>query len=444
MRRMGRLLSGGLAAGMLLAALSGCTVGVPKKKPQVHLVFKVPTLAMSCVVDRSVKEAYEVFEKATADFTAQYTKADVTFDLVKFDLAEENTYISECFDTEQAADILYEDYFNMSTYVHTGRVVPLDDAVSDAVRADIDDSYWKMSKVEGRTYMMPYLARQNVLGYHRSMLRAAGLAQYVSDDDSTIQSWTLAQWDEILSALHANLPQSSFALAMYAGNEQGDTHTMTWLRSHGSSFFDAEGNVSLETPEGIAALQWLKDNYDKGYYPPACENMTIRDCGKLFWNNQLAIKMVNGPSDDANDPDVGLVNFPSADGAGYATTFVTGFEIFDNGDAAKVEAAKDFLRYFYGSELYMDYSAGNIPVSNRVAQKYESRIGRLEAFRSNSGHVVDFMNNSPNWRGVRAVFYRDMQELFLGTKTPEQTAQELDADCNTAIAEGRAESRLHP
>lgn len=31
MRRMGRLLSGGLAAGMLLAALSGCTVGVPKK-----------------------------------------------------------------------------------------------------------------------------------------------------------------------------------------------------------------------------------------------------------------------------------------------------------------------------------------------------------------------------------------------------------------------------
>ncbi len=172
--------------------------------------------------------------------------------------------------------------------------------------------------------------------------------------------------------------------------------------------------------------------------------MTIRDCGKLFWNNQLAIKMVNSPSDDANDPDVGLVNFPSADGAGYATTFVTGFEIFDNGDAAKVEAAKDFLRYFYGSELYMDYSAGNIPVSNRVAQKYESRIGRLEAFRSNSGHVVDFMNNSPNWRGVRAVFYRDMQELFLGTKTPEQTAQELDADCNTAIAEGRAESRLHP
>jgi multiple sugar transport system substrate-binding protein len=430
-------------AALCLAAFAALALhGFAKTKPRVTLTFKMPTLATRCINDPSVREAYDIFTKATADFAAQYKDADVTFRLVKFDLADESKYIPGCFDKSDAADILYEDFFNMSTYIYTGRVVPLDDVIGAGLRRDIDDSYWKMGSARGRTYMLPFLARQNVLGYHRSMLRKAGLSKFVSDGED-IQSWTLDEWNEVLSTLAKRLPAGCYALAMYAANEQSDTHIMTYIRSHGSQFFDKNGRFDLETPQAVAALKWIKSNYDKGVYPPNCENLVARDCGNLFWNNQLAIKMINGPGADAEDTDIGLVNFPGADGKGLATAFVTGFEVFDNGDPARVKAAKDFLRFFYGSEKYMDYSAGNMPVSARVTGKYKDRIYRLASFKKNEDLVVDFMHNNPNWRGVRAIFYKHIQELLTGAKTPQQTAAALDRDCNAAIEQGRREGKLH-
>ena len=275
------------------------------------------------------------------------------------------------------------------------------------------------------------------------MFRQAGLEKYVTED-SAIQSWTLNEWEEILAALHDNLPPNNYAMAMYAKNEQSDTHTMTWIRSRGSEFFDSQGRFQLSTPEGIAGLQWLKDNYDKGYYPPKSENLVVRDCGKLFRNGQLAIKMVNGPSTEASDKNIGLVNFPTADGRGVATAFVTGFAIFDNGNPARIRAAKDFLTFFYHNEKYLDYSAGNMPVSTSVTEKYKAQIYRLDAFQQNADHIVDFMAGNPNWRGVRHIFYRHIQNLLRGTASAAETAAAIDADCNAAIDRGYQESRLHP
>lgn len=430
-------------AAICLAAFAALSFhGFTNAKPRVTLTFKMPTLATRCVNDPSVREAYDIFVKATKDFAAQYKDAEVDFRLVKFDLADESKYIPGCFDKSDAADLLYEDFFNMSTYIYTGRVAPLDDVVTPALRSDIGGAYWKMSTVQGRIYMLPYLARQNVLGYHRSLLREAGLGIYVSDKED-VQSWNLKQWNTVLSTLAKKLPASVYPMAMYAANEQSDTHIMTYIRSHGSQFFDKNGRFDLETPAAIAALQWLKDCYDKGCYPPNCENLVARDCGNLFWNNQLAIKMVNGPGADSENKDIGLVNFPDASGKGLATTFVTGFEVFDNGDPAKVKAAKDFLRFFYGSEKYMDYSAGNMPVSARVTEKYKDKIYRLAAFQKNEDRVVDFMHNNPNWRGVRAVFYKHIHDLLTGAMTPAQTAAALDRDCNAAIEQGRREGKLH-
>ncbi|MDE8685644.1 hypothetical protein P0G11_14045, partial [Adlercreutzia rubneri] len=58
---------------------------------------------------------------------------------------------------------------------------------------------------------------------------------------------------------------------------------------------------------------------------------------------------------------VGLVNFPGPDADGSATAFASGFQVFDNGDAEKLQVAKDFLSYVYTDERWLDYAAGAIP-----------------------------------------------------------------------------------
>lgn len=435
------ILAGGLSLVMLLGVLAGCATQETEKR-QITLRVKLPPLTVTNA-DTGITDSYEMLIQAGEEFAAQYEDYDVTVDVVKFNYTEEDDYITGCFDTDDAVDVLFEGYFNMAGYIHTGRVVPLDDILTDEMRSDIDDTLWKMSQVGGKTYMLPYYSLQNTLIYNKDLFRQCGLTQYIGADE-TIQIWTSEEWEHILSALAEKLPEMTYPMMMYAKNDQGDTHIMTLLRSKGSSFFDENGRFHLNTEEGVAALQWLADSYHAGYFPAGCENMEIIDCGALFENNQLAIYMANSATMINMDmTTTGTVNFPSLDGKGYNTSFVTGFQVFDNGDPEKVQVAKDFLQYFVSKEEFMNYAQVGIPASNATAERVSEHIFMQEAYTANAANTVDFTANNPNWRGVRDVFYTHIHELLAGTKTPQEAAEAIDADCNAAIEAGWENSKLH-
>ena len=429
-----------LVAAMSMGLLADCGA---QQKEQVHLTVKTPALSSVSVCDPEIDSADEFLVKMARAFAAQYRDADVTIDVVTFSQTGEDGAVTDCFDTENAVDVLYEGYFNMATYIHTGRVVPLDDIITDEIRTDISESTWAISQIDGKTYMMPFLSLQNVMSYNRALFREAGLDAFISGEDE-IQTWTLEEWETILNTLAERLPAGKYPMMMYAKNNQGDTHIMTLLRSHGSGFFNEKGKLNLNTEEGIAALQWLKDGYDRGWFPPKCENLEIIDAANLFRNGQLALYVSNNALVSVYPHlEIGYVNFPSQSGDGYATSFVTGFEVFDNGDEMKVKVGKDFVKFIYQHEEWLDYSAGGIPASSRVTEKYKDQIFMLDAFHRNNENAVDFTANNPNWRGVRAVFFPHIQDLLRGDKTAAEVAAALDADCNAAIEAGYKNSTLH-
>ena len=441
MKKWKWIITGGICFVLLLGALTGCR-GQEAEKQQITLRVKLPPLTVANA-DTGIADSYEVLKKAGEEFAAQYKDYDVTVEVVKFGYTEEDEYIAGCFDTEDAVDILFEGYFNMAGYIHTGRVVPLDDIITEEMRADVDDMLWKVSQVDGKTYMLPYYSLQNTLIYNKNLFRQCGLEEYIGED-GTIQSWTPEEWERILSTLAEKLPEMTYPMLMYAKNDQGDTHIMTLLRSKGSPFFDENGRFHLNTEEGIAALQWIADSYQKGYFPDGCENMEIIDCSDLFTNDQLAIYMANSATSLIIDRDgAGLVNFPSLDGKGYNTSFVTGFAIFDNGDQEKIQVAKDFLRYFMSDEELMNYAQVGIPASKATIERVSEHIFMQEAYTANASNTVDFTANNPNWRGVRDVFYPHIHELLAGTKTPQEVAEAIDTDCNAAIETGWENSKLH-
>lgn len=177
MKSWKRLLAGGLLFAAVLGMLAGCA---PKKaeKPQVTLTVKLPPLTVANA-NSDITDAYDLLVQAGQEFKAQYTDADVTVNVVKFAYTEEDAYITGCFDTENALDVLFEGYYNMAGYIHTGRVVPLDDIITDAMRNDIDSASWKMSQVNGKTYMLPYYSLQNTLCFNKQLFRQCGLDEYI-------------------------------------------------------------------------------------------------------------------------------------------------------------------------------------------------------------------------------------------------------------------------
>jgi multiple sugar transport system substrate-binding protein len=430
--------------GILACSLfAGCT-GESGTKEQVTLIVKCPTLIMNSVTNAELVDTEYFLTHAGEAFAKQYEDATVTVEVVVFDYVDEAEAVTGSFDTEHAMDILYEDYFNMTAYVYTGRVVPLDDMITEDIRNDIADTSWAASSIDGKTYMMPYLSRQNILIYNKKLMESCGLTQYISDGNE-IKSWTIEQWTQILDTLAKRLPESVYPMMMYGKNNQGDTHIMSLLRAFGSNIYDENGNFDFESSETIKALTWLSDGVKCGWYPPHPENLELADAQELFNNNQLVFYVYNNANIGMYDnlDDYGFVNFPG----NVATSFMTGFEVFDNGDATKVKVAKDFIQYIYETDEWLELSAGNIPESKKTAEKYADQIPMLSEFLKNASNVVDFMNSSPNWQGnetsVRSVFWPNIHNLLMGTVSPEECAAALDADCNKALEIGRENSTLH-
>ena len=425
-----------------LLSSAGCTAAPAETSAEpVRLLVKVPRTGHDVVFDDSIDEVSQVIEAMARAFEAQ-SSTPVRVEVEVFEQNQYDDAIVNSFGGEHSVDLLYGDYFNMSTYIHTGHVVPLDDIISEEVRSDIPDLLWDLSTVEGKVYMMPYLARQNVLAYNKELFRQAGLDRFIRE--GAIQSWSVAEWEEVLDTLACELPEGTFPMMMYAASSQGDTHIMTLLRSHGSPFFDETGHFCLSQPEGVAALRQIQEGVERGWWPPHAENLEIEDCSSLFRNGQLAIYMLNNASVGRYGDSVGLVNFPGGEeDAGCSTMFVSGFEVFDGGDARKVQLGKDFIAFVYNSPDLMDYSAGTLPASRAVSQRHGNQIPYYDLFQSNRDRVVDFTGSNPDTRAVREIFHTVIRELLKGNITPEEAARQLDEQCNQAIDEGVKNSTLH-
>lgn len=112
--------------------------------------------------------------------------------------------------------------------------------------------------------------------------------------------------------------------------------------------------------------------------------------------------------------------------------------MFDNGDETKIQAAKDFLSFLLSDGEAMKYTLGTLPVSKSVTQQYQDEIWMLKAYGENTADTVDNIRGSLNWQGVRDVFYRNINDLLTGEKSPEEAAAAIDESCNAALEQGRA------
>lgn len=415
--------------------LAGCH---KKQKKEINLIIKTGVSPLNPVVDNDTLDAYTLLKKAALDFTNNYGDAKIKISLSQYESARRSEEIDGCFGTALSPDVLFASQFNLSTYVNEGFLAPIDDILDSSIKDDLADGCLDNCVIDGKTYMVPYITQQNVLCFNKALFRSAGLHRYCNTD--SIQTWTLSEWDEVLAKLKASLPTTSYPMMMYAADEQGDTHIMTLIRSRGSSFFDGTGHVCLETDEGIAALEWLRKCNHAGYFPPHPERLVILDNYELFVSGQLGIYMVNHAVQHYFDEagiECGYVNFPSIDGQGLTTSFDMSFAVVNNGDKDKLKAAKSFIKRIYKTS-FLDYSAGGTPVSRRVAAKYAEYLTDVSRYINNNAKNVNFTNNSPNWLGLRAVFYLHIRDLFATKKSTALIAQEIDSDCNAAIDEGYA------
>ena len=432
-----------LALCLLSAGCRSREAEKPAAPEKVTLIVKTPPIGLGNIPDVGEVEVYDLIMAAAERFRVQYDRCDVEFVVSRYDYLDEQAQLVDKYGTPEAADLFFSGSWNLPLYVQRGWMVPLDDIISEELRSDIDESIWRHNTLDGKVYTLPFHQLQNTLMVNREMMEAAGLEAYIPEEGA-VACWSTEEFRLICRELAKSLTdENTFAFMMYAANNQGDSHIMTLLRAYGCPLYDKDGNFTVNTPEGIRALEWIREMDEQGIIPRGAENLELLDCVNLFYNRQLAICMGNLTNmwDTRNRGiDAFAANFPSLDGEGYCSATTNGFCLFDNGDEEKIRVAKDFLQYLYTDEELMKYTLGTIPVNNSVIRQYQDEIWLLRAYGENTSHVVNSVQSNRNWQGVRDVFYVQINDLLTGQKTPKEAGEAIDAGCNAALEKGRTDA----
>ena len=169
-------------------------------------------------------------------------------------------------------------------------------------------------------------------------------------------------WEEFVAVLEALHDPATHTYGMSMTLQEGDfiitRYFQLRLAQEGGQWFDEDGKVIFNSPEGVAALQWWKDFYDKGLVVPGSmgedQSMMLE-----FLGSGKTVATIDGPFIYEKvkniDPDINLAYAPpwwdktggySWAASGVAMTATSPYK----------EEAWEFLKYLYSKEVSVDFA----------------------------------------------------------------------------------------
>ncbi|MCR5090612.1 MAG: extracellular solute-binding protein [Oscillospiraceae bacterium] len=236
-----------------------------------------------------------------------------------------------------------------------GYMVDLADMWDDTDKAEVNPSVVAACfNAEGACYEYPVCMTAHCMAINLARFQAVGADQYLDLDNHT---WTTEGFIEAVKLLAAENPNVAAIFCSGQGGDQGTRAIVNNLYS--GTFTNPEHTAyTADSEENIKALQLLYDlegvNYDASIN--GGEEINLFRQGILdmafCWNigAQNNVDAGNEPGFTNDGDQIVFMAFPSDDGVAELCGGIWGFGVFDNGDAAKIDAAKTFVKYFADGE----------------------------------------------------------------------------------------------
>lgn len=242
-----------------------------------------------------------------------------------------------------------------------GKMVNIADLFDETDKAEINPAALAACFADDATaYEYPLVMTAHCMAINKTVFEAAGAMQYIDEATHTWKS--VADFEAAVDAVYKHT--NATVGAVYCVGQGGDQGTRALVNNLcGGTFTNAEHTeYTWGSDENIAALKKLYDNpaiaYDAGI--AGGDEIALFYNGTLnmafCWNiaQQLNPNSANtGEAKTASGDDIMFLAFPS-DSEPKLQGGIWGFGIFDNGDAAKIEASKTFIKYFCDSAATID------------------------------------------------------------------------------------------
>ena len=374
-------------------------------------------------------------------FNAQ--NPDVTIEILPVTYQDGDQQLANLIAGGNAPDVVFEGPERIiGNYANEGLLVDLSDLWEGVT--DIPESISSVSQLDGTYYMYPLSVAAHCMAINYEAFEAAGALQYIDEETRT---WTTDDFVAACEALKAAMDAGTITMAetgiIYCGAQGGDQGTRALVNNLYSDYYVTEDGSSYNanSANNVKALELLQGMVDEGTmgvstsYAAADELQAFANgtCAMTFcWNysnySQYAAQTQFTPFAMAFPSDDGVPELEMAGPYGLC--------VFNNGDQAKIDAAKEFVKFVCDDQtagVEAVKTTGFFPAHEGWGDIYEGDETRAP-FSLMSEYLGRYYSLTPGWVAQRALWW-PMLQAVMGTGADVQTAaDDYVAQANAGMA----------
>ena len=378
-------------------------------------------------------------DSATVDgLIASFNEAhpEINVKVEYLDYTNGDDTINTAIEGGQAPDLVFEGPERLvANWGAKGLMVDLGDLWTDEAKEAIYDSVEAACQNnEGVFYEYPLCMTAHTMAINRDVFEAADALQYLDEETRT---WTAEGFINAVKAVYDSSQEN--VGAVYCSGQGGDQGTRALVNNlYGGTFTNAEHTeYTVDSEANIKALELLAGmdgiNFDA--------SIAGGDEINLFCNGTLAMAFCWNVAQEKNNAeaigfDVLPMAFPTESGDPQLCGGIWGFGIFDNGDEAKIAAAKTFIDFMANDDTQAIESvkaSSYWPVRDLGVNIYEGDDLMTE-YATFVPYMGDYYQVVGGWAEARTAWWNMLQQIGSGTDAATAVA-EFQTTANAAVAQ---------
>ena len=342
-----------------------------------------------------------------ADFNAVYP--NITVKVEYLDYTNGDDKVNTAIEGNQAPDIIMEGPERLiANWGAKGLLVDLKDLVPAGTYESVAAT---CTSANGEMYELPVCMITHCMAINRDVFEAAGALQYLNEETRT---WNSVE--DFFKAVQAVYDAGyEYVGTIYCGGQGGDQGTRALITNiGGGTYTNAEHTAyTYASNENATALSRLY-NQDGITFDPA---IVASDEITAFVNGTFQMAFCWNISQEVNNADalgfdVLPMAFPS-DSTPSLQGGIWGFGVFNNGDAAKIEAAKTFIKFMTESdEQYFKAVAASSFAPCRDLANTADLNPLLPEYTLVAPMMGDYYQITTNWTQARTEWWNMLQRVM--------------------------------
>lgn len=338
--------------------------------------------------------------------------------------------------SNEGLDVAQIDMGWLATLAETGYLADLNELIDkEWMESNISEGSLKAGQVDGKQIALPWTAASIGMMYNPSLLDEAGVAAVPE---------TIEEFEAALKAIKDMNPEviPYAAVTKDAGSVAKDLEA--WLWTFGGSVFSDNGEVTINSPESIEAITWLKSMVDNGYI---ALDMTRFDARTLMAQNRVgfyddaimgrSIAISNGVDEAVVDSMITPMLRPVVTKGDKPQSVLWGHQlvVFENGVDKK--AAADYLKYVISEEtaLYYYEETGLVPVVDSAIQSdaVTSNAWSNEWLKTTATGSKAQIQNYVNTKELSEIIAEEFQAALFEAKDIQVAMDDAASRIETAV-----------